>query len=129
MHDVDVARMSGHAVESPDALQPGECIIADSGYQGLKGFLVPVKGKVDSEVQKLNSLYMSKRQLIENVFSRQKHFKILRDPFRGDLNHHGYFYDAITKVVNADMYWRPMRSWRGCVSKKIMYLSTEDSLG
>jgi len=97
--DVTAFRISGIS----DRLILNEVILGDKGYQGLPDCLSPFKGKKHqlSPIKiACNEVIASVRQMVECLFKRMKHYKVLEEQFRCELEKHRPVFNVVANITN-----------------------------
>lgn len=105
-HDLKLFRQSGAAENIPQEVTAG----GDAGYQGLQHELpnhsvfVPHKARRNhplTEDEKLANRELSSiRIVVENTLAELKHFKVLAERFRHDLDIYDHCFRAVVAIVN-----------------------------
>lgn len=106
IHDLELFRQSGTAEKVPKEITAG----GDSGYQGLHNELpdhsvfVPHKARRNHPLtvdEKLANRELSSiRIVVENTIAELKHFKVLAERFRHDLDIYDDCFRAVVAIVN-----------------------------
>jgi hypothetical protein len=90
-------------------LQPWERGIGDKAYIKFPQLITPLKGVDLSDEEKFyNSIVSSVRSIVERAIGRLKKFRILSDPYRGDLVYHHRIFGVLVNFVNIDIQHRPL---------------------
>lgn len=88
-------------------------LLADRIYDDDKSrLLTGFRGNTDHfspAMKKWNYTVSTVRAQVENSFSRLKNFSLLRQPFRGQLNHHRQLGYIVANWINIDLRYRPIR--------------------
>jgi hypothetical protein len=106
MHDLELFRQSGTAQRIPENVGVG----GDAGYQGLHHELpnhsVATTHKarrnhpLTQDEKDMNREFSSMRIIVENTICELKHFKVLSERFRHDVDGYDEVFRAVVAIVN-----------------------------
>jgi hypothetical protein len=92
-----------------DQMEPGEFLLGDKGYHGMRGVITPEKRKRLSAQEELDAAMINEHRVtVERTIGRFKFFQILSHKWRHSRGKHRLMFSTIAHIVNIDLRYRPL---------------------